>query len=120
MSQSRTILIIDDDQHVREMLQDFLHTKGFSILSAEDGLKGMELIKNKEVDLVILDAKLPCVTGIGLIQIARKQKSDLPIICMTDSGFADKTIVEQEKGVQVLTKPFDLKKMLQSINKMLN
>jgi len=74
MSQPRTILIIDDDQHVREMLQDFLLAKGFNVLLAEDGLKGMSIIENKDVDLIILEIRLPYVSGIGLTQIAKKLK----------------------------------------------
>ena len=119
MSQPRTILIIDDDQYVREMLQDFLLAKGFNVLLAEDGLKGMSIIENKDVDLIILEIRLPYVSGIGLTQIAKKLKPDTPIICMTDLGLEDKTIAEQEKADEIFTKPFDLKKMLLAINSML-
>jgi len=116
---SKTILIIDDDEHIREILRDFLQSHGYNILLAKDGLQGMSILENEKLDLAILDIKLPFVSGIGLVEIAGQSKPDLPIICITGYGYTPKSIAE-EKTCHVFNKPFELKEILETIQKLLN
>lgn len=119
MNSPKTVLIIDDDENIREMMRDFLQSHGYNVLLADDGLKGMDMIREEMVDLVILDVKLPYISGIGLAEIAGQTKPDLPIICITGHGDTAKNIA-LEKVCNVFSKPFELKEMLQAVKKQLD
>ena len=114
----KNILVIDDDEHIRNLLQEYLQIQGYNVNLARDGLEGMSLVEQENLDLVILDLKLPYVSGLGLVEIVHKHKPGLPIICITGFG-SPKSLAEQE-GCLVLAKPFALKDILHSIQKMLN
>lgn len=117
-SAKKNILVIDDDEQIRNLLQEYLQIQGYNVNLAHDGLEGMSLVEQENLDLVILDLKLPYVSGLGLVEIVHKHKPDLPIICIT--GFGSPKNLAEQKGCFVLAKPFDLKDILQSIQKMLN
>jgi len=114
----KTILIIDDDEHIRHILRDFLQSQGYKIIMAQDGLQGMSIMENEELDLAIIDIKLPFISGIGLVDIAAQRKPDLPIICITGYGDTPKRIAE-EKSCHVFNKPFELKELLKIIKKLI-
>ncbi len=115
----QTILIIEDDVHIREMLSEFLQQHNYTPILAQDGLQGMSLIENEHFDLVIVDIKLPFVSGIGLIQFVKQLNPELPTICITGYGYTPKNIAELENADQVLTKPFDLKDFLNIVQDLL-
>lgn len=72
----------------------------------------------EELDLLILDIKLPYISGIGLVQIAKKHRPELPIICITGYGSSPEKIAEQEQADLILSKPFDLQRLLQAIKEL--
>lgn len=115
----RRILVIEDDNGIRELLQSFLEESGFEVLLAADGLQGMELIEQGEFDLIIADVMLPYVSGIGLTRIAKGLNPRRPIICITGYGNSPERIAEQEHADHVLAKPFDLKELSKIINNLL-
>ncbi|MFO8031407.1 MAG: response regulator [Desulfohalobiaceae bacterium] len=119
MNSPAKIILIDDDEQIRSMLQEFLQDQGYQIFLAEDGLLGMELLQKEKADLLILDIRLPYISGIGLVQIARNHSPDLPIICITGYGFSPEKIAEQEQADLILSKPFDLQRLLQAIKELL-
>lgn len=119
MSSKTKILLIDDDEQIRALVQDFLQSQGYQVLLAEDGLLGMDLLQKETVDLLILDIRLPYVSGIGLVKIAKQNMPELPIICITGYGLSPETIAEQEKADLILSKPFDLQELLRSIQNLI-
>lgn len=119
MEEKTRILVIDDDQTIRDVLRDYLQELGFSVILAADGLEGMDKIKQERYDLVILDIRMPYVSGIGLVKIAREIRHDIPIICMTGYGVSPEKIAAEEEVNLVLSKPFELKTLSQAINKLL-
>ena len=81
------ILIVDDEQRMRKLIKDFLATKGYSILEAEDGEKGLEVYeenKNK-ISLILLDVMMPKLDGWSVLRQIR-QESKVPIIMLTARG----------------------------------
>lgn len=115
MTKVYTILVVDDDEIIRQSLQDYLQQIGYQVITAVDGLDGMEKIKNKRYDLIILDIRMPYVSGIGLVKIAKEINPDIPVICMTGYGISPEKIAREENVNEVFSKPFELKELAKSI-----
>jgi len=74
---SKSILIIDDDQYLRELYQEILTEEGYHITTAGDGNEGLDKIKSKKFDLVLLDVMMPKLDGIGFLKEARKRNLEI-------------------------------------------
>jgi len=119
MGDVKNIMVIDDDDHIRLLLKELLESSGYKVSLAKDGLEGMNKLKNEPVDLLLLDVRLPYISGIGLIKIARQHKPEIPIICMTGYGLSPETMVEEECIEKLLRKPFKISELLNAVNDML-
>ncbi|MFP4257355.1 MAG: response regulator [Desulfovermiculus sp.] len=113
-----SILIVEDDQTVREVLTDYLSQLGYQVLTAADGLEGMEKIKSQHYNILLLDIRIPYVSGLGLLKIARELYPDIPVICMTGYGASPERIAAEEQVEYILSKPFDLKELALAITKL--
>jgi DNA-binding response OmpR family regulator len=115
------ILVVDDEEEIRELLKDFLEIKGFNVRIESDGLKALELIEKEVPDIIIMDLLLPGEHGINLIRTV-KEKYFIPIIII--SGIYNKEEVEQlmeEYFVEdFMRKPLDLEELAKKINKILD
>lgn len=106
-----TVLVVDDEEHVRALLETFLARFGFKVMQASDGAAAVAtFVANREaVKLVITDLRMPKLDGFGLIHIFRELAPTVPIIAM--SGIYSELKVEEfaAKGVtQFLYKPFSV------------
>ena len=105
------ILVVDDEQRMRKLIKDFLATKGYSILEAEDGEKGLEVYeenKNK-ISLILLDVMMPKLDGWSVLRQIR-QESKVPIIMLTARGEEQDELFGFELGVdEYISKPFSPK-----------
>ena len=105
------ILIVDDEQRMRKLIKDFLVAKGYSILEAEDGEKGLEVYeenKNK-INLILLDVMMPKLDGWSVLRQIR-QDSKVPIIMLTARGEEQDELFGFELGVdEYISKPFSPK-----------
>lgn len=121
METKQTILIVDDEKEIRQMLQDFLERNGYAVLAAEDGQQAVQLAGEHRPDLVITDLLLPKEHGIEVMQ-AIKDQFFLPIIAM--SGVYRKDEVEGRVGDVFIDgyfeKPLDLEAVLACIRSILN
>ncbi len=113
------ILVIEDDEGLRELLSSFLQETGYTVVQAADGLEGMECIEREPFDLIIVDIMLPYVSGIGLVKIVKDRNPDLPIICITGYGDSPEKLAEEEHADCVLAKPFDLRELATAMNRLL-
>jgi DNA-binding response OmpR family regulator len=105
-SMSATVLLIDDDKDMGQMLHDALSHSGYKTLFVEDGLSGMEVLEQQPVDLVLLDLMLPGVDGWEICRRIR-EISDVPIIILTALGREQEVIRGLELGADdYVTKPF--------------
>jgi DNA-binding response OmpR family regulator len=91
----RTILVIDDESHVRQMLTQELERIGYRVLSASDGTEGLKLVQTAGYDLVILDLILPGANGLTLLEVLRAHATgkDVPVIVL--SNLSDTNTVQQ-------------------------
>jgi len=86
MKSSISILIVDDEQMMRNLLEKILAREGYQIQTAEDGLAGLEFLKNNHVDIVISDMKMPRMDGFELLSNIKKDYPQVGVIIMTAYG----------------------------------
>lgn len=105
------ILIVDDEQRMRKLIKDFLMAKGYSILEAEDGEKGLEVYEQNKnsINLILLDVMMPKLDGWSVLRQIR-QDSKVPIIMLTARGEEQDELFGFELGVdEYISKPFSPK-----------
>lgn len=105
---SATILVIDDDQGLGQMMCDALTHSGYKTLYAQDGVSGLEILQEQRVDLVLLDLMLPEVDGWEVCRRIR-EFSEVPVIIISALGREQDVIRGLELGADdYITKPFKL------------
>lgn len=103
-----TILLVDDESGIRESLKTFLERYLFEVLEAENGEMGVEVFKNHDVDLVLLDMMLPDMYGIEVCKKIRETHPNTPIIFLTAVTDATETVLSFEAGADdYIEKPFN-------------
>ena len=113
------ILIVDDDQQMRQLVSKFLRNNGLRVSGARDGLEMEQTLRSGLIDLVILDVMLPGRSGIDLCRQLR-QSSTLPVIMLTARSDETERIVALELGADdYLTKPFSPRELLARIKAIL-
>ncbi|MGZ4419485.1 MAG: response regulator transcription factor, partial [Gaiellaceae bacterium] len=101
-----TVLVVDDEPIVRDVVVRYLRRDGFTTLEAADGVAARRLIESGEPELVVLDVMLPGTDGLELCRWIRS-RSDLPVIMLTARGEEADRIVGLELGADdYVTKPF--------------
>lgn len=109
---SLSILYIEDDPRLGEMVQTYLGNSGFEVTIAKTGANGLALIKKQEFDLLLLDLTLPDMDGLDLCRTVR-ETSDLPILMLTARGEPMDRIIGLELGADdYLPKPFEPRELL--------
>lgn len=123
MSHTPHLLIVDDDERLRELLKKFLHEQGMRISTAPDTQKASELLKLFVYDLMILDVMMPGETGFEFIQKMKKTSDrlqSLPVLLLTAMGEVDHRIEGLSYGADdYLSKPFDPRELLLRIQAIL-
>ena len=113
------ILIIEDEERMRKLLKDYFKRSGFSVLEAEDGVKGLKVFKENTVDLVILDIMIPCLDGWTVCKSIR-QNSKVPIIMLTAKSEEEDKLLGYELGADdYVTKPFSPKVLVAKVKALL-
>ena len=116
----KNILIIDDDERLRELLDEYLTEKNYKIYHSDDFNSGKEIIEYFIFDLVIVDRMMPSGDGINLVNII-KEKSNTPIILLTAMGEPENKIEGLKIGADdYLAKPFEPEELYLRIQKLLN
>lgn len=101
----RTILIVEDEDILREIMKDYLLNEGYNVLEAIDGKEALSIFEEHEVHLIILDIMLPELDGWAVCRRIRK-KSNVPIIMLTARVDEDDTLLGFEMGADdYVTKP---------------
>src|SRR5690348_11494454 len=102
----KTILIVEDEDILREIIKDYLLNEGFQVLEAADGKQALTLFQDHNVDLIILDIMLPELDGWSVCRRIRKT-SNVPIIMLTARVDEDDTLLGFELGADdYVTKPY--------------
>ncbi len=107
---SDTVLIVDDEELIRETVALHLADDGFKTVMAEDGRQALDLMRQSErVDLIILDLMLPFLNGLDLCRLLRREGNMIPILMLTAKGSETDRVVGLEVGADdYLTKPFGM------------
>lgn len=116
MSGDKLILIADDQEGIRALLKEILE-EDYTILEAESGAEAVEIVKERPVDLVILDIKMSGMSGLEALSLMKEAKSKIPVLMIT--GFDDPDILSQvmsRGAVGCLSKPFEIQEMLDKIS----
>lgn len=116
----RTLLVIDDDPGLRDLLAEYLGGRSFRVLTAEDGPLGLEALSiHSEIDLVILDIMMPGMDGLDVCREIRRTQT-VPVIMLTARGDDTDRIVGLELGADdYLPKPFNPRELLARIQAVL-
>jgi DNA-binding response OmpR family regulator len=113
------VLIVEDDEGIREMLKYNLSTAGFSVQEASDGASGLRTARTARPDLILLDLMLPAMSGFDFCRALRKS-SRVPIIMITAKDSEVDKIVGLELGADdYITKPFSVREVLARVNAVL-
>jgi len=103
------ILVVDDEIKIREILNEFFTRMGFEVIQAGGGSEAIELLKkDKKIDLMILDMKMPKFTGLDVLKQKNDMKDVRPVILLTGTVSQDNIEVLVFSMDDVVYKPFDL------------
>lgn len=117
----KTILVVDDEQELVEMLKTRLETYGYEVIAAYDGEEGLRKAKQVRPDLIVLDIIMPKMAGDYMAQALKddEETRDIPIIFLTclAEGLAERQQACMSGGNLFLAKPFDAQELLSMIKK---
>lgn len=116
------ILLIDDDELLRDVLAKSLHHAGHTVIQASDGQQGVDLFHATEIDIVITDLVMPVQEGVETIIKLRRENPNLPIIAISGGVTNSRTYLDMAGKLgakRILAKPFTPKELLQAISEVL-
>src|SRR5215472_11148732 len=106
---SLTILVIDDEPNLPHQFARFLRKQGYEVYTAPDGESGLQELQRRTVDLVLLDVRLPGLSGLEVLTQLRKTEQDIPVVMLTAYGDVQTVIDAMKLGAtDFLLKGFDL------------
>ncbi|HPT69558.1 MAG TPA: response regulator transcription factor [Syntrophomonas sp.] len=109
---NKTILLVEDDHLMRQLVADYFETEGYAVLEADNGERAIEIIKSRTLDLIILDIMLPRMDGWTVCRAAR-HVSNVPIIIVTARGHEEDRLLGFELGADdYVTKPFSPRELV--------
>ena len=112
------ILIIEDEAAIRRVLVKILseENENYHVFEAEDGLIGIERIRNEEIDLVLCDIKMPKMDGVEVLEAIKKLKPEVPVVMISGHGDLDTAVNTMRLGAfDYISKPPDLNRLLNTV-----
>ena len=115
------VLVIDDSQEIRDFLSEYiLQPKGFEVLTASNGLMGLEMAIAKEPDLMIVDQQMPRLTGLEVLEKLKERGIEIPAILATAHGSEETAVAAFRLGIRdYVIKPFDADEISESVDRAL-
>ena len=117
------ILVIDDEEGVRDMLRDMLEDAGYKVITAGEGSTGLTMMENHGADLVITDILMPDKEGIATIVELRRRDPQVKIIAMSGGGRTGNLdflkTAEKTGAAATLAKPFTMQRLLKTVHEVL-
>ncbi len=115
-----SVLVIDDDPHIRELVAALLDRAGFPSTSAADGRQGLRVLGETQVDLCIVDAMMPQLDGVEFCRAARRYHPELPLLMLTAKGqLGDKARGFEAGADDYLVKPFEGAELIMRVRALL-
>jgi two-component system, OmpR family, alkaline phosphatase synthesis response regulator PhoP len=115
-----SILLVEDEKNLHEVLRLNLTMEGYAVTSAFDGPEALEAFQKEHFDLLIMDVMLPELDGISVVESIRLQNSEVPILILSAKNSSADRILGLKKGADdYLTKPFNLEELLLRVQKLI-
>ena len=119
MKETYHVLVVEDDEQIRDGIEIYLKSQGYEVSKAADGIEGLEILKEKEVHLAIVDVMMPRMDGIHMVMRLRKEY-DFPVIMLSaKSEEVDKIMGLNMGADDYVTKPFTPLELLARVNSQL-
>lgn len=120
---SKKILVIDDDEDVRNLIYTTLSSEGYDVITMPSGKDALQFLMDYHVDCVLLDVMMPEVDGWETLRMIRagENTKNLPVIMVTvKDSRVDKLTAIKEKATDYITKPFDPDELVAKVREVLN
>ena len=115
------ILVIDDEDSIRNTLQEILEYEKYEVDLASDGNEGLEFIKQNSYDVILCDIKMPGLDGIEVLERVIRLQPDAPVIMISGHGNIDTAVDAIKKGAyDFIEKPLDLNRLFITIKNALD
>lgn len=115
------ILVVDDELLIRDLLYDFLSSKGYTVHLAEDGKKALSVIDELDFKVALIDLKMPEIDGLEVADVLSEKKPYVPVVMMTAYPSVDSAVEAIKKGIfDYIIKPFNISQLSKIINKAVN
>lgn len=117
---TQTILTVDDSRTMRDMLKFSLLDAGFRVIQAEDGIHGLEVLRDETPDVIITDINMPRMDGFGFIEAVRRDAAwrSTPVLVLTTEIDTEKKLRAKAAGATGwIVKPFDPVKLVDAIRR---
>jgi len=113
------VLVVDDEESLRDICKDVLQDEGYEVLQAKDGQDALQILsKEQDIDLVISDLKMPKMNGLELLKAVKEKKIDVDFVVMTGFGTIETAVECMKMGAaDYLPKPFNINHLLVKVNK---
>jgi DNA-binding NtrC family response regulator len=103
-----TVLVVDDDPDIREVLRDRLESLGYRVLAAASGREGLELLERQNPQLVLLDVEMPDRNGLEVLREIRQREHDITVVMITAYGTIERAVQAMKEGAyEFIPKPFE-------------
>jgi two-component system, cell cycle sensor histidine kinase and response regulator CckA len=120
---SETVLLVEDEDSVRELVRETLHSKGYTVMEAPDGISGMKVAETHDgkIDILITDVVMPGMSGRELAQRVSAARADIKVLYL--SGYTEDAIIHEgvlDPGTAFLQKPFTLQALARKVRDVLH
>lgn len=113
MDEKRTILLAEDDDHLRELVKDALEEENYVVTSCTNGQEALDLFDKNKIDICLLDIMMPIKDGFTVAKKIRQQSDVIPILFISTKALIEDKIEGYEKGADdYIVKPFNMKELL--------
>jgi len=121
MSDRKTVLLIDDDDSLRRVIEYNLREEGYDVVTAAAGAEGLQLFQSRPIDLVLTDVRMPEMDGVDVLARLKAIQSDLPVVMLTAHGTITSAVEAMKLGAfDYLTKPFERERLMAVVRKALD
>jgi len=116
----KRILVVDDEKLIRWSLEKNLRESGYDVETAESGKKAISIIQSEIIDMVLLDIRLPEMSGVDVLRQIKEQNRDMPVVMITADDTVETAITCMKTGAyDYILKPFDLEEVIVLVEKSL-
>lgn len=115
----KTILVVDDEPEVRDLVCEVLDSAGYSVMSAATGREALRLVREQNCDLVLLDIMMPGLSGVIVAELLAQDPNtrDLPVIFLSAIGRDPGLVRTLPNGYRLMSKPFELDHLLDEVER---